>query len=124
MLVNMPSYRDTLHYLYGLERLGIKPGPKRIEALLHTLGDPHREYPAVLVGGTNGKGSTSAILSSVLKGAGLKVGLYTSPHLIRFNERIRVGESDITDREVVRIADMVRSSMEEGEECDGATFFG
>jgi dihydrofolate synthase/folylpolyglutamate synthase len=119
----MPSYRDTLRYLYGLERLGVRPGLKRIEALLDKLGNPHREYRTVLVGGTNGKGSTAAILASVLKEAGLKVGLYTSPHLIRFNERIRFGECEITDRDVVRIAGMVRSSIEKCEECRGSTFF-
>jgi dihydrofolate synthase/folylpolyglutamate synthase len=123
MVVNMPSYRDTLRYLYSIEKFGIKPGLRRIEALLRALGNPHREYPSVLVGGTNGKGSTAAILASVANKAGLKAGLYTSPHLIRFNERIKAGESEITDREVVRLADMVRSAMEHRKECDRASFF-
>jgi dihydrofolate synthase/folylpolyglutamate synthase len=123
MVANMPSYRNTLRYLYGIEKFGIKPGLSRIEALLHALGDPHKEYPSVLVGGTNGKGSTAAILASVANETGLKAGLYTSPHLIRFNERIRVGESEITDREVVRLADKVMSAMEQGKECGRASFF-
>lgn len=119
----MPSYRDTLRYLYSIEKLGIKPGLKRIEALLRSLGDPHSAYPTVIVAGTNGKGSTSAMIAAVLTEAGFKVGLFTSPHLVRFNERIRLGNSEITDREVVGVAETVRASTEKSRLCRGATFF-
>ncbi len=119
----MPSYRDTLRYLYGIERRGIRPGLKRIEALVSALGKPHREYPSVLVAGTNGKGSTSAMITSVLNEAGFKVGLFTSPHLVRFNERIRIGNSEITDREVASVAEKVRATMEKTKACRDATFF-
>jgi dihydrofolate synthase/folylpolyglutamate synthase len=80
-------------YLAGLQRFGIQPGLERIQALLGRVGNPHREYPIVLVGGTNGKGSTCEFLAHMLQDEGCKTGLYTSPHLYRWNERIRVLEA-------------------------------
>lgn len=74
----------------------IVPGLERVEAALGALGQPQRAFPAALVLGTNGKGSTAALLASVLAAAGLRVGLYTSPHLRRVEERIRVDGSAIT----------------------------
>src|SRR5271170_1648134 len=70
-----------------------------IRVLLEALGNPQRRYPSVLVAGTNGKGSTAATLASILTASGLKTGLYTSPHLIRINERIRVNGNEIGDDE-------------------------
>ncbi|HUX28593.1 MAG TPA: hypothetical protein VMV39_07385, partial [Terracidiphilus sp.] len=61
-----------------------------VRVLLGALGNPHREFPSVLIAGTNGKGSTAATLASILTASGLRTGLYTSPHLARPNERIRV----------------------------------
>lgn len=100
----MPSSKEILKYIYGLERIGIRPGLGRIKKLLSSIGQPQRAYPSVHVAGTNGKGSTSAMLSAVLTEAGYSVGLYTSPHLVRFNERIRVNGKDISDRDMARIA--------------------
>jgi dihydrofolate synthase / folylpolyglutamate synthase len=77
-------------YLDGLQRFGIQPGLERIQALLERAGNPHLHYPIVLVGGTNGKGSTCEFLARLLAAEGRKTGLYTSPHLYRWNERIRV----------------------------------
>ncbi|HMK72429.1 MAG TPA: bifunctional folylpolyglutamate synthase/dihydrofolate synthase, partial [Myxococcaceae bacterium] len=68
-----------------------------MRAALTELGHPERRVPAVHVAGTNGKGSTCAMVDAVLRAAGLRVGLYTSPHLLRFNERIRIGGRDIED---------------------------
>src|SRR5438046_10506126 len=68
----------------------MRPGLERIEALLAALGHPERRYRLVQVGGTNGKGSVAAMLAAILKAAGHRVGLYTSPHLVSFRERIRV----------------------------------
>jgi len=107
----MPSsLNSTLKYLYGLERHGIKPGLKRITRLLELLGDPQLKYPVVHVAGTNGKGSTSAMLASVLKEAGFTTGLYTSPHLVKFNERIQVSGKKITGPELSEAVRIVRKA--------------
>ncbi len=94
--VNM-NYQQTLEWLYNrfpaFQKVGAnayKPGLDRVIELLEKLGNPHRKYKVVHVGGTNGKGSTSNMLASVLQSAGYKVGLYTSPHLVDFGERIRI----------------------------------
>ncbi|HXG16219.1 MAG TPA: Mur ligase family protein, partial [Calidithermus sp.] len=76
--------------LRGGELAGMRPGLERIEGLLAALGHPERAYTLVQVGGTNGKGSVAALLAGMLKAAGRRVGLYTSPHLVSFRERIRV----------------------------------
>lgn len=80
------------HYLQNLQRFGIAPGLERIRALLERAGNPQQQYPVVLVGGTNGKGSTCEFLARLLEADGKKVGLYTSPHLYEWNERIRILE--------------------------------
>lgn len=103
-----PIYENTLGFLYSLQRNGIKWGLENIRALAHTLGDPQDKWPAIHIAGTNGKGSTAAILESILLKAGLKVGLYTSPHLVDFTERIRVNRQPIPGEEVIRFAGMIR----------------
>ncbi len=108
----MPSYKNILKYLYGLQRHGIRPGLERIASLLSNLGDPQRAYQSIHVAGTNGKGSTSAMLESILIEAGLSIGLYTSPHLVRFSERIRVNGTLIPDRDVIRVASIVKKASE------------
>lgn len=83
-----------------LEALGpqrIRPGLARTRALLAALGNPERSFRAILVGGTNGKGSAAAACASILHAAGVVTGLYTSPHLVRVNERIRLAERDVSD---------------------------
>lgn len=97
------DYSTTLEHLYRLERFGIKLGLDNIRRLLSLLGDPHRGLKVVHVTGTNGKGSVCAYAASVLQNAGYCVGLYTSPHLIRFNERIRVDGEPISDEDVLRL---------------------
>lgn len=77
-------------YLSDLQRFGIAPGLERIEALLARANNPHRNYPHVLIGGTNGKGSTAEFTARTLAQNGRRVGLYTSPHLYAWNERIRI----------------------------------
>jgi dihydrofolate synthase/folylpolyglutamate synthase len=77
-------------YLQELQRFGIRPGLERIRALLQSAGNPQAQYPIVRVGGTNGKGSTCEFLARLLAEDGRKVGLYTSPHLYQWNERIRI----------------------------------
>jgi dihydrofolate synthase/folylpolyglutamate synthase len=97
------DYQATLDRLYKLERFGIKLGLDNIRRLLSLLGEPHRGLKVLHVTGTNGKGSVCAFAASALQSAGYRVGLYTSPHLIRFNERIRVDGEPILDAEVLRL---------------------
>ncbi len=87
--------------LRGGEHAGMRPGLERIEALCAALGHPERRYRLVQVGGTNGKGSVAALLAAILKSAGHRVGLYTSPHLVSFRERIRVNADPIPEDGVV-----------------------
>lgn len=87
--------------LRGGEHAGMRPGLERIEALLDALGHPERRYRLVQVGGTNGKGSVAAMLAAILKAAGRRVGLYTSPHLVSFRERVRVNGEAIAEDAVV-----------------------
>ena len=90
-----------LQALRGGEHAGMRQGLERIEGLLDALGRPEQRYRLVQVGGTNGKGSVSAMLAAILKSAGQRVGLYTSPHLVSFRERIRVDGEPIPEDGVV-----------------------
>lgn len=87
--------------LRGGEHAGMRPGLERIDGLLAALGHPERRYTLVQVGGTNGKGSVAAMLATILKVAGRRVGLYTSPHLVSFRERIRVDAAAIAEDSLV-----------------------
>ncbi|MBI2883312.1 MAG: bifunctional folylpolyglutamate synthase/dihydrofolate synthase [Candidatus Methylomirabilis oxyfera] len=103
------TYSQAIAYLYGLQRYGVKLGLENMKQLLGAVGDPHRRFPSILVGGTNGKGSTSALLSSILKSAGYRVGLYTSPHLLDFTERIQIDGQAIAEADVAALTDELRS---------------
>lgn len=83
--------QHALESLYGLERRRDKHDLEGTIALLRALGDPHRRFRSVHVAGTNGKGTVCALIERVLRAAGHRTGLYTSPHLVDFRERIRVG---------------------------------
>lgn len=109
--------RDALSRLNRLARFGVRLGLERMRALLTTLGDPQQRYPVIHVAGTNGKGSTSAMLASCLGAAGLRVGLYTSPHLCRFCERIQVDGREIGARDLLRLLARVLEGV------PGVTFF-
>ena len=87
--------------LRGGERAGMRPGLERIEALLDAIGRPERAYTIAQIGGTNGKGSISAMLAAILQASGRRVGLYTSPHLVHFRERIRVDGRPISEADFV-----------------------
>jgi dihydrofolate synthase/folylpolyglutamate synthase len=104
------SYDDTVAYLYGLQKYGIKFGLGNISRLMAELGDPHRSFRSIHIAGTNGKGSTSAMIESVLRTAGVTTGLFTSPHLVSFTERIRVNGREIPEADVVELADVVRKA--------------
>jgi len=106
-------YQDELSYLYSLQRFGIKLGLSNISTLCSLLGNPQERIRTVHIGGTNGKGSTAAVLSSVLHEAGYKVGLYTSPHLVDFTERIRIGNVPITQDEVSHLVRYIRGHIKD-----------
>jgi len=84
------NYQSAIQYLFHLEHFGVKLGLERILRLLELLGNPQEAFPSILVAGTNGKGSTASFLASCLKAAGFKTGLFTSPHLVNFEERIAI----------------------------------
>lgn len=108
-----------LNRLFQLHRFGIRPGLERIEALLSRLGNPHRRYPVIHVTGTNGKGSVCTMLAAALHAQGYRVGLYTSPHLQHFAERIRI---DTHPRSEAELTAFLPWLLQEGERL-GATFF-
>jgi dihydrofolate synthase/folylpolyglutamate synthase len=105
------SYSETISYIYNLQKHGIKLGLSNITRLVSILGNPHKSFPSVHVAGTNGKGSTSAFIASILRASGLKVGLFTSPHLVSFTERIKVNDEEITEYEVVSLTEEIRSKV-------------
>jgi dihydrofolate synthase/folylpolyglutamate synthase len=90
------NYQEALDYLNELCKFGINLGLERIENLLANLGNPHLKIKTVHIAGTNGKGSTSAMIANILKTAGFKVGVYTSPHLHSYTERIRINDTNIS----------------------------
>lgn len=107
------TYSETLSYIYALGRFGIKPGLERINRLLEALGNPQDSFSTVHVAGTNGKGSTASFLSSILSAGGYRTGLFTSPHLISFTERIRIDGAEIDEESVVRCAGRVIAAAPE-----------
>jgi len=112
------TYQEILTHIYGLGRFGMKPGLERIGAILKALSDPQDGLRVIHVAGTNGKGSTAAFLAAVLGAGGHTVGLFTSPHLIAFPERIRINGSEISEEDVVSLADRILSVAPAG-----TTFF-
>jgi len=96
------NYNQVIKYLNNREKFGIKLGLKNIRLLLKKVGSPHKKIKCIHVAGTNGKGSCCAMISSVLQEAGYKVGMYTSPHLKRFNERIKINNKEISNKDVVK----------------------
>jgi dihydrofolate synthase / folylpolyglutamate synthase len=93
--------KPVLHWLDQLQGSGIRPGLGRMRALLRALGNPHRAYPSILVAGTNGKGSTSAMLTSILNESGRRAAHYTSPHLVSLNERWTVAGEQLDPTEAI-----------------------
>jgi dihydrofolate synthase/folylpolyglutamate synthase len=120
-------FDEAVNYLLGLghETLAIKLGLDNIERLLAALGHPERAFPAVQLAGTNGKGSTAAMLDSICRASGVRTGLYTSPHLVSITERIRLAGRDIARAEFARLVAHVRAASTELKTTAGAlpTFF-
>jgi len=118
------SYETAVARMYALgHELANPPSHKfdlaHMRVLLGALNHPERKFPGVLIAGTNGKGSTAATLASILRASGLRTGLYTSPHLVRINERIRISGSEISDDDFALLHDVVDRTaerlVEEGE---------
>jgi dihydrofolate synthase/folylpolyglutamate synthase len=107
------NYDSTIDYLYGLQRHGIKLGLRNITEILKRLENPQDAFLSAHISGTNGKGSTAFALSALLKASGVRVGLFTSPHLVSFTERLRVNGEQIPEGEVVRLAAKVREISED-----------
>src|SRR5262245_20289504 len=96
------TYSESIDYLYSLRLLGAKFGLSNTLKLAEMVGNPQEKLRFIHVAGTNGKGSTCAMLESIYRAAGLRVGLFTSPHLVAFGERIQVNRRNISEEEIVR----------------------
>ena len=106
------DYKEALAYIHGVEFFGSKPGLTRIGELLEKLGNPQKGMHFIHIAGTNGKGSCAAMTASVLKAAGYKTGLYTSPYLYRFNERMQINGKEIPDDVLAEIVTHVKPVAE------------
>lgn len=107
------SIESTLEYIHSVSWLGSKPGLSRTKELLNKLGNPHNSLKFIHVAGTNGKGSVCSFLSSILTLSGFKTGLYTSPYINCFNERIRINGNNISDADLEHYTDIIRPYAEE-----------
>ncbi len=112
MLLNVKDYNETVDYLYGLQKHGIKLGLRNPERLMSLLGEPQKSFRSIHIAGTNGKGSTAAITASILKEGGYKVGLFTSPHLVSFTERIKINDSPISEEDVAELTSHIRKIID------------
>jgi dihydrofolate synthase / folylpolyglutamate synthase len=118
----MSDLSGSVESLFKRSALGIKPGLEVITALLEPLGNPQSEFKSIHIAGTNGKGSVCAMIESVLRASGIKTGLYTSPHLIRFNERFRVNGQEISNADLETLIETVMAA-DEKTGLRSATFF-
>lgn len=107
------SYSECIDYLYSLERAGIKYDLNNIKTLTKACGNPHKDFKSIHIAGTNGKGATASIISSVLQESKYKTGLYTSPHIIDFRERIRVNGKVIPKDYVIQFTEKYYELFEE-----------
>ncbi|KAF0120892.1 MAG: dihydrofolate synthase / folylpolyglutamate synthase [bacterium] len=117
------TYNKSVEYLYSLQASGIKLGLTNISRLLDLLDNPQKGLKSIHVGGTNGKGSAAAMVSSILDKAGFKVGLYTSPHLVNFTERIRINNHEISESRVAELTDFIYQKIEGTDLARDITFF-
>jgi len=109
----MMTATESLDYLYALIPKGIKFGLNNISAVLSELGNPQLNVQSIHIAGTNGKGSTAAFCESILRNAGYRVGLYTSPHLVHFSERIQINRALMAESEMIKIISRVKIAVED-----------
>ena len=107
------KYDEALSYIHSLERFGVRPGLDRMRELMRLLGNPQNTLKFLHIAGTNGKGSTSTIAACILKSAGYNVGLYTSPYVLDFRERIQLNGEMVSKQDLADITEKVRSAIEE-----------
>ena len=103
---------EAIEYIHSLEKFGIKPGLERISALCELLGNPQEKLKIIHVAGTNGKGSTSTVISKILMQAGYNTGLYISPYVVDFRERIQYNGNMIEHSELASCVEEVKSAVE------------
>ena len=105
------NYEEALSYINDKEKFGSRPGLDSIEKLLSLLDNPHKELECIHVSGTNGKGSTVSYMSNILIEEGYKVGVFTSPYIERFNERIAINNKDIEDERLAEITEKIKNAI-------------
>lgn len=106
------NYKESVEYIHSLLQFGIKPGLERVSMLLSALGNPQEKFKTVHVAGTNGKGSTSTHLANILSEAGYKTGLYTSPYVLSFCERIQIDGQTVSENAIAKSITRVREEIE------------
>ena len=119
----MKAYGETLDYLYGLEKFGIVFGLDNISWILSLLGNPQDAFKAVHIAGTNGKGSVSAMVAEILRAGGALTGVYTSPHVVSFTERITINGEPIREGEVVELTRFIKERIDRADPGRHFTFF-
>src|SRR4051812_15662366 len=107
------SYAEAIDFLYQLQKFGAVLGLQRTRELAALAGNPHERLNFIHVAGTNGKGSTCAMLESIYRHSGYKVGFFTSPHLISFTERIQVNRKPIAESDVARLTEILRRHLDQ-----------
>ena len=112
------DYAAVQDYLFSLKARGVKFGIDRMRSWIGALGHPEKACPCIHITGTNGKGSTAAMLESIFRAAGWKTGLYTSPHLVRLGERVQVNRESLTEEEIVQFTNELRPIAEEVSRLD------
>ncbi len=117
------TYPEAIQFLYGLRLFGAKFGLENTFKLVALAGNPQEKLRFIHVAGTNGKGSTCAMLESIYRAAGLRVGLFTSPHLVSFRERIQVNRELISEADVVRLVTEIQPTLEQFSSDHHPTFF-
>ena len=106
-----PAYESAIGYLFNLQKFGIKFGLSKTENLLRAFGNPHSGQNYIHIAGTNGKGSVATFMGSILQEAGYRVGMYVSPHLVRFTERFSINGEEISQGKTVELIDELRSAF-------------
>src|ERR1700759_4766451 len=117
------TYAEAIRYLYELHWFGARPGLETTFKLAALAGNPQERLRFIHVAGTNGKGSTCAMLEGIYRAAGLRVGLFTSPHLISFRERIQVNRQLIPENEVTQLVAEIQPLLKQFPADQHPTFF-
>ncbi|GFP40252.1 dihydrofolate synthase / folylpolyglutamate synthase, partial [Candidatus Hakubella thermalkaliphila] len=118
-MIRIKNYQDAKEYIKSTEIFGINPSLSQMERIYCLLGDAPRNFGSLHVVGTNGKTSTTRMIGSILKEAGLKVGVYTSPHIREFTERIEVGGQEISEDEFVAYLNLLLPLINEVNSASG-----